>query len=76
MERTKEDFRAGGEVSTGYGSPSWCRGQLLGRGGFGSVFVAKLKKPCLGFPPIMAVKSENAASESSSLSIEQRFLRA
>ncbi|KAK4573478.1 hypothetical protein RGQ29_031439 [Quercus rubra] len=76
MKRSREDYIAGGEVSLGYRAPSWSRGQLLGRGGFGSVFVAKLKKPCLGFPPIMAVKSENTASESSSLSIEQWFLRA
>ncbi|KAM3702567.1 hypothetical protein ACB098_04G035100 [Castanea mollissima] len=74
MKRTREDYT--GEVSLGYGAPSWCRGQLLGRGGFGSVFVAKLKKPCFGFPPTVAVKSEHAASGSSSLLNEERFLRA
>ena len=76
MKRTREDYTAGGEVSLGYGAPSWCRGQLLGRGGFGSVFVAKLKKPCFGFPPTIAVKSEHAASGSSSLLNEERFIRA
>ncbi|KAM4070316.1 hypothetical protein ACJW30_12G156600 [Castanea mollissima] len=76
IKRSRENYIAGGEVSLGYRAPSWSRGQLLGRGGFGSVFVAKLKKPCLGFPPIMAVKSENATSGPSSLSIEQQFLQA
>lgn len=39
---------------------AWCRGEMLGKGSFGSVYFATLKKPrskyCC-FPPVMAVKS-------------------
>ncbi|PQQ11969.1 mitogen-activated protein kinase kinase kinase YODA-like [Prunus yedoensis var. nudiflora] len=38
----------------------WVRGRILGQGGFGSVYLASVKKPKLdseGFPAIMAVKS-------------------
>ncbi|CAL2258797.1 unnamed protein product [Prunus armeniaca] len=38
----------------------WVRGGILGQGGFGSVYLASVKKPKLGsegFPAIMAVKS-------------------
>ncbi|KAK4566794.1 hypothetical protein RGQ29_002873 [Quercus rubra] len=76
MKRNREDLSVGSEVSSEFGSPSWCRGQLLGHGGFGSVFIAKLKERCWRFPSIMAVKSENAASASSSLMNEELVLQA
>ncbi|KAJ4842358.1 hypothetical protein Tsubulata_027656 [Turnera subulata] len=47
---------------------AWSRGPLIGRGGFGSVYLANLKNPrsrnsC--YPPVMAVKSAEVSVSSS-----------
>ncbi|KAJ4724293.1 putative Mitogen-activated protein kinase kinase kinase [Melia azedarach] len=55
---------------------SWFRGSMLGKGSFGSVFMATLKKPKFNttlFPPVMAVKSAEFSS-SSSLQKEREIL--
>ncbi|KAH7516086.1 hypothetical protein FEM48_Zijuj10G0097500 [Ziziphus jujuba var. spinosa] len=44
---------------------SWVRGSMIGKGGFGSVFLAYNNKPTSSFkdfPPVMAVKSVEATS--------------
>ncbi|WCJ40318.1 Protein kinase superfamily protein [Euphorbia peplus] len=69
----KRKFEAGFEESDG---DSWHRGPLLGKGGFGSVYLAELKGPnsrngC--FPELMAVKSAEV-SASSSLQKEKEVL--
>ncbi|KAL4584625.1 hypothetical protein LXL04_009230 [Taraxacum kok-saghyz] len=54
----------------------WFRGCLIGKGCFGSVYVANLKKPksrYSSFPPIMAVKSAEV-SVSSSIQKEKEVL--
>lgn len=55
---------------------AWCRGEMLGKGSFGSVYLATLKKPrskycCL--PPVMAVKSAEV-SVSGSIQKEREVL--
>lgn len=55
---------------------SWFRGCLIGKGCFGSVFLANLKKPksrYSSYPPIMAVKSAEV-SVSSSIQKEREVL--
>ncbi|KAG6666798.1 mitogen-activated protein kinase kinase kinase 20-like [Carya illinoinensis] len=55
---------------------SWVRGPLIGKGGFGSVFLATLKKPkprFVCFPSTMAVKSAEV-SVSGSLQKEKEVL--
>ncbi|KAJ4720286.1 putative Mitogen-activated protein kinase kinase kinase [Melia azedarach] len=55
---------------------SWFRGPILGKGSFGSVFMATLKKPKFNttlFPPVMAVKSAMVSS-SASLQREKEIL--
>ena len=67
------------EVSIGYGALKWCRGKLIGKGGFGSVYIAKLIKPTsenTSFPSIMAVKSDRATDSSSPLMNEGKVLEA
>ncbi|WCJ40358.1 mitogen-activated protein kinase kinase kinase 21 [Euphorbia peplus] len=47
---------------------SWRRGPLIGKGGFGSVYLANLKKPYSNngyFPPVMAIKSALVSSSTS-----------
>ncbi|XP_071711230.1 mitogen-activated protein kinase kinase kinase 20-like [Rutidosis leptorrhynchoides] len=54
----------------------WSRGCLIGKGCFGSVFIANLKKPkskYTSYPPIMAVKSAEV-SVSSSIQKEKEVL--
>jgi serine/threonine protein kinase len=67
------------EVSIGYGALKWCRGKLIGKGGFGSVYIAKFIKPTsenTSFPSIMAVKSDRATDSSSPLMNEGKVLEA
>ena len=55
---------------------AWFRGCLIGKGCFGSVYVANLKKPksrYSSFPPILAVKSAEV-SVSSSIQKEKEVL--
>ncbi|KAI3785964.1 hypothetical protein L1987_45090 [Smallanthus sonchifolius] len=55
---------------------AWCRGGLIGKGCFGSVYLASLKKPkskYSSYPPIMAVKSAEV-SVSSSIQKEREVL--
>ncbi|KAL8099105.1 mitogen-activated protein kinase kinase kinase 20-like [Apium graveolens] len=55
---------------------AWFRGALLGKGSFGSVFLATLKKPKLKFrcfPPLMAIKSAEV-SVSGSIQKEREVL--
>lgn len=55
---------------------AWFRGSLIGKGCFGSVFMANLKKPksrYSSYPPIMAVKSAEV-SVSSSIQKEREVL--
>ncbi|XP_024971357.1 mitogen-activated protein kinase kinase kinase 17-like [Cynara cardunculus var. scolymus] len=55
---------------------AWFRGSLIGKGCFGSVFLANLKKPksrYSSYPPIMAVKSAEV-SVSSSIQKEREVL--
>ncbi|KAF3440614.1 hypothetical protein FNV43_RR18898 [Rhamnella rubrinervis] len=57
---------------------SWVRGPLLGKGGFGSVFLALLKTPSLcmrNCPPLMAVKSTQL-SVAKELARERKVLEA
>ncbi|KAM1165274.1 hypothetical protein ACFX2I_024614 [Malus domestica] len=52
----------------------WVRGPMLGSGGFGSVYLATVKKSklgCEGFPTVMAVKT---FSKSSELATESSYL--
>ncbi|XP_065852925.1 mitogen-activated protein kinase kinase kinase 20-like [Euphorbia lathyris] len=54
----------------------WHRGSLIGKGGFGSVYIAELKNPNLRnevFPELMAIKSAEI-SASSSLQKEKQVL--
>ncbi|KAL6570303.1 hypothetical protein OROMI_014817 [Orobanche minor] len=47
---------------------SWFRGSIIGKGGFGSVYLATLKNPKSKysfFPPVMAVKSAEVSASSS-----------
>ncbi|WCJ39545.1 Protein kinase superfamily protein [Euphorbia peplus] len=70
MKRKSED---GFEESHG---ESWHRGPLLGKGGFGSVYLAELKNPNSRngfFPELMAIKSAEL-SASSSLQKEKEVL--
>ncbi|XP_047330832.1 mitogen-activated protein kinase kinase kinase 20-like [Impatiens glandulifera] len=60
MEKMKEKKIMGSVEANGGNGVSWIRGKLIGKGSFGSVYMATLKKPrskngC--FPSIMAVKS-------------------
>ncbi|KAK9272990.1 hypothetical protein L1049_003371 [Liquidambar formosana] len=55
---------------------TWSKGSLIGRGSFGSVFVATLQKPIspnITLPPFMAVKSAEV-SVSGSLQREKQVL--
>ncbi|EPS63968.1 hypothetical protein M569_10815, partial [Genlisea aurea] len=55
---------------------TWFRGSMIGRGGFGSVYIATLKNPKSKFtcyPPIFAVKSAEV-SLSSSIQKERQIL--
>ncbi|EEF49521.1 conserved hypothetical protein [Ricinus communis] len=55
---------------------TWKREHLLGKGGFGSVYLAKLKRPeskSQIYPSVMAVKSAEL-SESSSLQQEKESM--
>ncbi|CAL9009470.1 unnamed protein product [Prunus brigantina] len=55
----------------------WVRGRMLGKGGFGSVYLATAKKPKLGsegLPAIMAVKSRRV-SKSPELLMERTLLK-
>ncbi|WCJ40428.1 Protein kinase superfamily protein [Euphorbia peplus] len=54
---------------------AWHRGLLLGKGGFGSVYLAELKNPNSSgyFPELMAIKSAEI-SDSSSLQKEKEIL--
>ncbi|XP_059434910.1 mitogen-activated protein kinase kinase kinase 20-like [Corylus avellana] len=54
MKRPREE--EGDEYSLLYGALSWCRGPMIGRGTFGSVYRADLKKP-RAFGSVVAVKS-------------------
>ncbi|XP_050232200.1 mitogen-activated protein kinase kinase kinase 20-like [Mercurialis annua] len=65
----EEEIQFGSAYNNGV---SWLRGSLLGKGGFGSVFIAKLKKPSSVYPPTAAVKSAEV-SESSSLHKEKEI---
>ncbi|XP_050235341.1 mitogen-activated protein kinase kinase kinase 20-like [Mercurialis annua] len=67
----EEEIQFGSVYNNGV---SWLRGSLLGKGGFGSVFIAKLKKLDLNtmYRPIMAVKSAEVC-ESSSLQKEKEI---
>ncbi|CAL8130502.1 unnamed protein product [Prunus armeniaca] len=77
-ETQKEDEQGLLEKSfllTGCGS--WVRGRKLGQGGFGSVYLASVKKPKLGsegFPAIVAVKSALMV-ESLELMMEKSLLQ-
>ncbi|XP_050235119.1 mitogen-activated protein kinase kinase kinase 20-like [Mercurialis annua] len=67
----EEDIQFGSVYNNGV---SWLRGSLLGKGGYGSVFIAKLEKLDLNtmYRPIMAVKSAEVC-ESSSLQKEKEI---
>ncbi|WCJ40356.1 mitogen-activated protein kinase kinase kinase 20 [Euphorbia peplus] len=69
----KRKFEDNFEESDG---ESWHRGPLLGKGGFGSVYLAELKNPNSSnscFPELMAVKSAEV-SAASSLQKEKQVL--
>ncbi|XP_050235031.1 mitogen-activated protein kinase kinase kinase 20-like [Mercurialis annua] len=63
-EEEEEEIQFGSVCNNGV---SWLRGSLLGKGGFGSVYIAKLKKLDLNtmYRPIMAVKSAGGCDSSS-----------
>ncbi|KAF4358577.1 hypothetical protein F8388_014348 [Cannabis sativa] len=65
-----------------HSSPYWIRGSMLGKGGFGSVYMARMvKEPSLlygttlvrGFHPIMAVKTSRLA-KGEELENEKKFI--
>ncbi|KAJ4840297.1 hypothetical protein Tsubulata_028286 [Turnera subulata] len=67
MKRKAEQLEEEEEGSWNHGVV-WSRGPLIGRGGFGSVYLANLKNPrsrnsC--YPPVMAVKSAEVSVSSS-----------
>ncbi|XP_050228233.1 mitogen-activated protein kinase kinase kinase 20-like [Mercurialis annua] len=73
MKRKFESAAMDGEEGLYNHGISWWRGSLIGKGAFGSVYIANLKKPKsrnMVYPPIMAVKSAEV-SESSSLQKEK-----
>ncbi|KAG5227815.1 Cyclic nucleotide-gated ion channel [Salix suchowensis] len=54
--------------SNSNGGVAWSRGPLLGKGGFGSVYLASLKNPKSRngyYPPVMAVKSAEVSASCS-----------
>ncbi|XP_050104265.1 uncharacterized protein LOC126583787 [Malus sylvestris] len=56
----------------------WVRGPKLGSGGFGSVYLATVKKPklgCEGFPTVMAVRTFSEWSEQATESSYLYLLR-
>ena len=61
-------MKRGAEASDFGDGETWVRGPLIGKGGFGSVFLATSKKPnsrfqC--FPSVMAVKSAEVSISAS-----------
>ncbi|KAL3564842.1 hypothetical protein D5086_032888 [Populus alba] len=77
--KAKHVVGGGGEESMKYsnnnGGVAWSRGPLLGKGGFGSVYLASLKNPKSRngyYPPVMAVKSAEV-SASCSLQKEKEY---
>ncbi|KAJ6951474.1 mitogen-activated protein kinase kinase kinase 20-like [Populus alba] len=70
--KAKHVVGGGGEESMKYsnnnGGVAWSRGPLLGKGGFGSVYLASLKNPKSRngyYPPVMAVKSAEVSASCS-----------
>ncbi|KAJ6428250.1 hypothetical protein OIU84_023632 [Salix udensis] len=70
--KSKHVGGGGGEESMKYsnsnGGVAWSRGPLLGKGGFGSVYLASLKNPKSRngyYPPVMAVKSAEVSASCS-----------
>jgi serine/threonine protein kinase len=70
--KAKHVVGGGGEESMKYsnnnGGVAWSRGPLLGKGGFGSVYLASLKSPKSRngyYPPVMAVKSAEVSASCS-----------
>lgn len=68
MERRNKEGEVGGKVMdeqkkminaiNKYGDGlGWCRGEMLGKGSFGSVYIAKPRSKYSCLPPVMAVKS-------------------
>ncbi|KAL8250248.1 hypothetical protein R6Q59_033941 [Mikania micrantha] len=76
-ERKRRKQEHGVVETSKYGDGmAWVRGCLIGKGCFGSVFVASMKKPksrYSSYPPIMAVKSAEV-SVSSSIQKEREVL--
>ncbi|KAJ6393014.1 hypothetical protein OIU77_022482 [Salix suchowensis] len=72
MKRKAKHVGGGGEESmkdsNSNGGVAWSRGPLLGKGGFGSVYLASLKNPKSRngyYPPVMAVKSAEVSASCS-----------
>lgn len=78
-ERRKQEVELGQDnvdLSKYGDGVSWCRGSMIGKGSFGSVYLANLKKPksrYSSFPSVMAVKSAEV-SVSGSIQKEREVL--